>query len=99
MAKTLNVQNPCHDPKNLMSTFVLLIYINSYVLTNQILASYVEITISDNLTQALLFLSHFMGDVHQVCLTITITKRSPCWQPLDQDKDNLDFKQIFLYLI
>lgn len=72
MAKTLNVKNPCHEPKFFMSTFIL--FISARWLTNQILVSYGEITISDNLTQALLFLSHFMGDVHQVCLTITITK-------------------------
>lgn len=26
--------------------------------------------IADNMTEALLFLSHFMGDIHQVCLKI-----------------------------
>lgn len=38
------------------------------LLTNQILVPHVKIILSDNLTQALLFLSHFMGDVHQVCI-------------------------------
>lgn len=33
--------------------------------------------LSDNLTQALLFLSHFMGDIHQVCINISKIKYNP----------------------